>query len=421
MQSTTRSIPHRIADGLLIALFLSGISLPALTMLRSSGDRNIAETERRLAAPFPELAVRRIGPIPWIKKTSLIQFPPKFEKWYDDHVGFRRPLIRLYNVAKYFGLTTETGHTFRESAQNPVIVGSDGWLFFGSAGKRDFRRIDPFPPESLKVWRNYLTKRRDWFAARKIGHAFFIAPNKQTIYPEYMPRAMTRADRPSRFDQLLAEVSQEPSLHLLDLRKALTDGRDLYPTYHHTDTHWNEYGAYLGYRFLMSHLNRHMPAAPALPLESFDIEAKRVVSRRDLVRMMNAAIDIEDTLVTLTPRTPRCATWEMGVPSDDFGSFRKSTNYNVPSGRLVVFHDSFIKALRPFLSENFREVYYFWQYTHGYEHIETIRPDFVLDEMVERHLLNDLPKNPPYVDAPVSDSPASPNSVQACETGEIHR
>jgi alginate O-acetyltransferase complex protein AlgJ len=408
MTGAARTTPQRIADFALVAMFLSAIAAPALKMLIVPEGRQVAETELRKPAEFPRVRCRPIGPFLWPKKQTLMQFPQQFETWFDDHVGFRRPLIRCYNVAKVCGVTVENGITVGEASHVQVIVGRNGWLYGSSGGflVRDFRRTDPFTQADLTAWRRCLTQRRDWLSARNIGYAYLVTPNQQTIYPEYMPRAMTRADRPSRLDQLLAEMAQVPGFDFPDLRPTLTEGRAVYPTYHQTDTHWNDFGAYLGYRELMAVMKRSIATAPIAPLESFEIEAKQVTNYGDLCRSLNAPIDFEQTLVTLKPRTPRQTQWEsFETPSSVFKVW-KSTNSLAPSGRLVVVHDSFMMALRPYLSEHFREVYYIMTYDFPADLIAELKPDFVLDQMVERVLMYPVPVNPPQMYVPSQASPA---------------
>lgn len=400
-----RSKPQRIADAVLVALFLVALVIPSIDMLLSRNGADVARTEQRTPAKFPEIVYKRIGPIRWPKSFSLIEFPHKFENWYDDHVGFRRPLIRCFNLAKVFGLTVENRVAVGESAHGTVTVGREGWLYLaGGPIVRDYRRTDPFTAADLAAWREVLTKRREWLADAKIGYAFFVAPNQQTIYPEFMPRSMTRADRPSRFEQLLAEAGREPKLPVLDPRQDLLAAKAEYPTYHQTDTHWNDYGAYFGYRMIMNEIRRTYPTSPAAPLESFTIEAQRVLNFGDMALALNAPIDYEQTLVKLVPHKPRTAKFETFKTAEGEAAL-KSTNYAVPRGRLVVIHDSFGEYLKPLLSEHFHEVYYYTSFSA--DAIAELRPDFVIEETVERRLMGVVSKNSPRMDKPLGPSPAT--------------
>lgn len=138
--------------------------------------------------------------------------------------------------------------------------------------------------------------------------------------------------------------------------------------------------------------------SPTVPLESFDLEAKEVVNFGDMAHVLNAPIDFKQTLVTLTPRSPHSAVWESFTTKDGISGY-KSTNYAVPDVRMVVFHDSFMGALQWFLSEHFREVYYLPKFSTNL--VVEVRPDFVLEEMVERYLMDP----PPVFTAPTNSTP----------------
>jgi len=417
-ESAPRSKPQRIADIVTVAAFVVAIMIPSLAMIFAGDGADVAQTEQRMPAQFPKLAYKQIGPIQWPKSFSLIEFPHKFENWYDDHVGLRRPMIRCYNLAKVFGLTVENRVAVGESAHGNVTVGREGWLYLaGPQVVRDFRRTDPFKQTDLDAWREVLAKRRDWLAESGTGYACFVAPNQQTIYSEFMPRSMTQADRPSRLEQLLAEAAREPKLPVLDARQDILAAKANYPTYHKTDTHWNDYGAYFGYRIIMEEIGKSYPTSPPLPLEAFKIEATQVVNFGDMVRALNAPINYEQTMVKLIPKTPRSARFEEFKTAEGATAF-KSKNYSLPNGRLIVFHDSFAEYLQPLLSEHFHEVYYYT--TFSADTIAELKPDFVLDEFVERRLMGTVAKNSPRMDRPLGPRNTS-TTLEARKPQEVRR
>jgi alginate O-acetyltransferase complex protein AlgJ len=63
--------------------------------------------------------------------------------------------------------------------------------------------------------------------------------------------------------------------------------------------------------------------------------------------------------------------------------------------RAVMFRDSFCIGMMPLLSDHFRRIVYCWQYIFDYELVERERPDVVIQEFVERVIMEDsLPYNP---------------------------
>ena len=56
--------------------------------------------------------------------------------------------------------------------------------------------------------------------------------------------------------------------------------------------------------------------------------------------------------------------------------------------RAVMFRDSFATWLIPFLVDHFRRITFSWQYTFDRELVEKEHPDVVIQEMVERVLMD---------------------------------
>ena len=53
----------------------------------------------------------------------------------------------------------------------------------------------------------------------------------------------------------------------------------------------------------------------------------------------------------------------------------------------MIFHDSYYKALQPFLSEHFSRAVYYWQYDLDLEAVKAELPDVVIQLVSERVLL----------------------------------
>src|SRR5688500_2026313 len=94
-----------VFDMLLILGFLAGLYLPFQGVFRGGGAKEIEEEEGRRAADFPEMQFKGDGLIRRPDTRSLKAFPGQFEKWFNDRIGFRKPLIQAYQVARYYGWT----------------------------------------------------------------------------------------------------------------------------------------------------------------------------------------------------------------------------------------------------------------------------------------------------------------------------
>ncbi len=143
-----------------------------------------------------------------------------------------------------------------------VVVGQKGWMFLGNhydkvMDKARGRAIAETSPANISKSILELKKRQEWLAARGIKTVFAIAPNKHTIYHEYLPAKNQHAVR-NPTDAFLARA-RAVKLNVVDLRSELLEAKAKSAPrwlYYKTDSHWNRYGAFLGYRYLLSGIDR---------------------------------------------------------------------------------------------------------------------------------------------------------------------
>ena len=110
-------------------------------------------------------------------------------------------------------------------------------------------------------------------------------PNKESIYPEFMPSAYNRAGSWSRLDQLLAYMKAHSSVTILDVRDGLRHAKDRERLFDRTDTHWNERGSWAAYGRIMEILTGWFPGMKAIPRREF-LDVSRTTPGGDLAKML---------------------------------------------------------------------------------------------------------------------------------------
>jgi hypothetical protein len=354
---------------MLIAVFVAAISLPlGGLLLPSTGAFGLAENRR--PADFPTIDLASAG---W--KWSIASFPRRFERWWNDSFAFRFYLIRANSLVKL---------AIGSSPSPKATIGRDGWLFYAAERSTEYyRNATPFTERELARWRADLEERRRWLAERGIRYLVVVAPNKETIYPEQMPEAITRLRRDSRLDQLLAELRRAPAVDVLDLREALVRARGTQRVYHVTDTHWNDAGALAAKRAIVERLRAWFPEMNAVETSGrFEVLRER---GGDLARL----IALEDRF-----REDRIVFVPAGVPTPP-QRLRSSTSADLVlrecgscKGPVVVMqHDSFGEALAPLLQPHFPRLGLVGGAALDRALIERERPQVVIQEFVERALM----------------------------------
>jgi len=356
------------ADTVLVLVFLLAICLPAADALLDLDPTRLAE-KRRLAPP----------PVSRLSQPIEVSYTGAFESWWNDSFGFRRSLVVAYSRALL---------ALGVSSTPSVIIGKSGWLFFaGDEALASYRAVRPFTEAELMQWQRRMERRQAWLAERGIRFLVVIAPNKETIYPEFMPASLNRVRDTTRLDQLVAHMRARSSVAIVDPRAALRSAKTGGAVYFRTDTHWNDAGAWLLHREILAQLHSWYPeveAAPAVPLAR--------VSRGwsgDLATMLGLEGRLgEDRLLLEPPRVSRAA--DPGPrPLDPQRRLSAAERPIVSRLRVVMFHDSFGLSLQPLLSESCARIVFSsgptdWRLNFDPALVERERPAVVIQEIAER-------------------------------------
>lgn len=362
----------RWADRVIIGLFVVILWLPTLDTFFHF-DYAPAPNEKRLLAVFPKFAPGLVG---------LKIYLAGLEAYFNDHFGCRKCLVKWNNKWKW--------ELFRDqSLRHDSIVGRDGWLYLAEGQMVEhYRGVLQFTPEQLQYWQTLLERRRDWLAQRGIKFIFVIAPDKQSVYPEFLPLWLTKAQPETKLDQFFAHMRAHSTVAVLDLREPLRAARTIAPTYFQTGTHWNQFGAFESCSELVKALSKQLPGLPLVPLDAFAVTNKTEPGG-DMAEYLGLTLT-EHNAVYLTPKSGLPPLKISVVPRDKPDPLF-TTNLQA-RGSAIVFQDSFGRYWPPFLGYDFGHVSYLWQYNFDAARIEQEKPLVVISEMVERNFNITNPK-----------------------------
>ena len=322
-------------------------------------------------------------PIPF-NYEDIKNFPKRFASFYDDHFGFRQQAIQLHSWFKL--------KTLRASPNPNVVLGDQGWLFYNENDViDDYRGMMVFSPLEMDQWRISLEKKRDWLKGQGIVYLFVIAPEKSTIYPEFIPKRFNKVG-PSRMGQLVDYLKKNSDMDILDLREPLLTAKKNSRVYLRTDTHWNNLGAFVAYKSILDKLNR---LDPGLDLSPFPLPTFKVSYREnfsgDLADLMGIQNFIHEEYVDIHPISRPCGRWiKFGNQLNRDGVIPLATKCLEGKGKLVMFRDSFANGFIPFISEHFQRSVYILNEIRDMNYlkktVEIENPDIVIEEVVERWL-----------------------------------
>lgn len=354
-----------------VTLLLLPLVLPqGLSLLGVSEGPGSAE--KKLKTPRPEIS---------LAAQDFKAFAGQMARAYIDTFPFRDTMIRTANVIKLA--------LFRESPSTSVIMGADEWLFFPKEmDLEDWLGLTRYSPEELDGMVARMRERRDWLAARGAAILVVIAPNKSTMYGEFMPPSLHKLSPMTRLDQL-GEALRQAGVPFLDLRTALAEAKSVRRTYWKTDTHWNGWGAFAGSVAIVEALRQRFPAMPPL-LEKDYMVSESDAPGGDLAEILLMEATLRERVVDMVPLAPPRARPGQGKGYKDPAVIKSRAMVIRETGdatlpKAVFFRDSFSTAAIPFLAERFQRSVFLWEHRFQPHIVEAEKPDVVIFQAVERY------------------------------------
>ena len=338
-----RTIPNLMSIGVFTLIILQPLMGLALGV-----EAKLPNFENRPLAGKPNLSI-----------AGLRSLHSDFINYVNDNFGFRKLFIHWNSVAliRYFDT----------SSISQVVLGSDDWLFY-SDSVNDYQGISSFNQKQLQSIQLNIERQKDWLAERGIYYLIVVAPNKESIYPEFLPENLRRHNQQTRMDQLRLYIESHSDMEIVDLRDALLEAKNEYPVFYHTDTHWNKYGAFVGYCKILGQLSKSFADLQIPSSSDFDIVTRSYLGNGDLAGML------------AMPSTFREEEAEVVFKGNVSANSKK-----IEKG--LIFGDSFYIALEPYMSGNFEKFVLSppgQKFDQGI--VEQVLPKVVITVMVERDL-----------------------------------
>jgi alginate O-acetyltransferase complex protein AlgJ len=355
----------------IIGIFVAVIFLPMSAQFLHS-DNLVSDSEKRILAKKPAFP-RSLQ--------EVEAFPASFDLYANDRFGFRSLFLRLNSRVKW---------ALGMQISNKVIMGKAGWLFLN---KRDdvlaqYRGLDNFTEAELMALDEAMTARKHWLDGKGIPFIAVIAPNKHTIYPEYLPRGLGLRVGECPMDQLVSYLKRKPDFSLVDLRSTVREAKRGNQVFYKTDSHWTEMGGFAGYREIIRHVKQLFPQIEAEDPRDYIFQDKTI--KGDLTYMLYLDGVISEETKIMVSKRPSHVKRYVDLWKGTDGQAPMMVFYTnrpeLPSA--LIFCDSFIWGMSNFLAETFdRTILVHHQGLNFYsEIVEREKPDIVIYEMVERLL-----------------------------------
>jgi len=330
-----------------IALFLALLVLPTVLYLTVGEDTANLLNEKRKPVPFPTAVSDGVlGEV---------------DAWYSDHAPYRLSLVTLQKrAAQAYGVPyRERLHPVLSARlvpgwyrgetpylapieQSNVLYGREGWLYYSNKGSIDYYTgANPLPEADMQAWKVSFLRLKAACEARGIRLVVAVAPNKEQVYPEYLPSLYIHSA--VKREDAVAETMRAAGIPYLWLLPDLLAAKAQYPVlYRMQDTHWNGLGGYIGAMAMLREAG--LPTAD--------------LSEWTVTPVERTGGDLSNFVGYATPYSEYRVAYKPGVAltREDYkdGNISVYTSDADTDRKLVLVGDSFRTACADILTRNFK-------------------------------------------------------------------
>ena len=275
--------------------------------------------------------------------------------------------------------------------KDTILVNGDWIVYTGDYSIPDYQHSDLYTEEELqKVYRT-LDYLEEYLSSKGKTLLVVFPPNKNTIYPEYVPDEIPVLNDISRLDQVIDYQKEHDGVDILNLRPALLKGKQERRNYFTDDSHWNFYGSYAGYQEIIRALQETYPDLIEYSIDDFDKVDDVRIGDLSTISGLNLSEEYED----FSPKEDLASNFKLiqDIPNTIY----KNIDSELP--QLLVYHDSFGGMFYPFFPLNFSRTTFISRFDQELtlETIEEVDPDIVIIEFTERLInlvISNLPAKP---------------------------
>lgn len=347
----------KVMQYIFVGFFLAMISLPGTLWWLDVQPENI---ENRVLTSRPSL-----------KEDSLEQYIHKTDQYVSDHLPLR-------DVS--YTSTAFINWTVLHSSVKPelTIPGKQHWMYYtGENVLDDVTQRRYFTRHELDSLERILAVRAQHFNQEGIRYIVIFVPNKHRMESRYMPPIHRQTNHPSRFEQLDSILRTVSHLEYIPLTDELN--KTSY-AYYKTDTHWSLLGGYLGTTAIARKMSTPLPVLDSLVAERYSGDLTKMLGLHHLL----FEYTLHPTIRAKAVQLEAVGYLPQDHPRKEYGERKYSTG-NSALDNAVVFHDSYGKALFPYLPELFNNTTFLWDQHINQDVIEQENAKVVIHVVVERY------------------------------------
>ena len=284
--------------------------------------------------------------------------------YFTGNFAFRNELVTVDSAI--------LSSVFHTSAKDSVVKGSDGFLFYGSTMDDYLGKTTLSELELSEIAYN-LALMQQTLKDDGIRFVFTVAPNKNSLYPQFMPQRFRTDVQNRNFTRLLPYLDKA-GVQYVNLHEHFLSQDEV--LYHRTDSHWNNMGAAQANELLLSAVGK-----TATDYSRIEYETRRDMTG-DLFRLLYPAKKGTEEEIYYQKENTYRYVHEISSTYDQ----RIMTENPAKEGSLLMFRDSFGNSLLPFTADEYGAGFFSRAIPYQVYRAYDRKADTVIAEIVERNL-----------------------------------
>jgi len=299
-----------------------------------------------------------------------------------------------------------------------ALVGQEGWLFLCHDSNGCIEQYVGQLRLNQKILDSYVNiyqKRQSYLRSQKIHYILAIVSGKESIYSEYLPKGVKATQLSSVREQFTASVGPVVDAPIVDLHSVLLANKNRGHLYYMNDSHWSYLGAMVAAAEIIQNVKTQFPQVPSFDESKFTLvwaaEGAGDLSLKERLDYVNgdyiaasehpwtgtpiAAIGIEYQITAHEVAEHAFTHLSATRPTR---LYKKVESNDLP--RAIILRDSYADWQIPFLAESFSESLFIWTRNLDEKVVESFKPDLVIEQVVDRFLVQNRTVAPSTSAAP---------------------
>ncbi len=325
---------------------------------------------------------RKFSSKPYFSIKEINKYPSMYETYFNDYIPFRNELVQLKNTIDVT--------IFNNAVSDTALLGKNNYMFYNSFNIiKDYIGLYIIDYNTMHRMRDNIISFNNELNKIGIDFILMICPDKNFIYPEYMPNYIKRKYSYNQTDKFIDYMQNTTNIKIVFSKKQLLDYKNKYRLYYKYDSHWNNLSGYIGYIDIMKILNKSYVELKDISIKEIMISGnfpKQVINILNLSKINKYNYDIDYDISNysknkITYVNPTNDSITMHLKSD-----------SIDNRKILVIRDSFtiVGNMYYYLSLSFSESFFI--------HIDAInngtlnslirefKPNIIIYETLERYI-----------------------------------